>query len=393
MPPAPRVHPRLTSVGLALACLTLLGLCALPSPARAGDFAVMLSGEVWADDEVPFHGIAILAYDFDPIFAGARPSVVLNTDTLRLGLDELRLADDWRLGFSLVGEYAIAGLLTDYRVDGQAVPERGFQASYVEAEARIKRLVAGGGWAELSLRGRRWIFSRTDDTDPGLELPPEAWVFMPRLYLGWWRLAGDAGWAHRHRLFPRLAGWAVGIEAGADVRSASEQWGAIGAGFEDPDPRNRPASVIPLVRQWALFGVPLGRLRLEIEQRAGFGLDEDDLTRERIGGLNPYVVRVPGAPWASWLSERFVGGRVALPVRLFADVEAGPTAAAVWLRDPLREGSDEMGAVWGAGLSLDARFGRWQVDARGGVSPTLTAERDEGVAWSAYLGVGWGTGG
>lgn len=369
-------------------CLALLSL-ALCSPAGAADYAFALAGEVWPDDHVPGHGIALAAVDFEPWIAEGRPSIVLNTDTLRLGLSEMHLGERWRLGVGLAGEYGIAGLLTDYYVEGEAVPDRGFLASYAEAEVRVKRLFDGGAWSELALTGRRWFFDRAADTADALALPPEAWVFMPRLHLGGWGLADDAGWRARHRLFPRLRGFAAGVDLGVDLRSDSSAWGGLGAGDGRAD-RNDPAAAIPIARQWLRAGLPLGgRLRVEVEQQAGFGVGEDDLTRARVGGVNPYVVQVPGAPWAAWLSDRFVAGRLALPVRAFADVEIAPTAAAVWLRDPQREGADAMGLVWGAGATVDARFDRWQVDLRGGVSPSLADD----LAWSAYLGVGWGTGG
>lgn len=374
---------------LELALTLALGCAAAwVNPADAGQFAVAVAAETWPDETVPFHGIAVLAYDFDPWLADGLPSIVLDTDTLRLGLTEMRLGDRWRLGFEAAGEAAIAGLLTDHYVEGEAQAERGFFASYLEARGRIKRLVDGGGWAELSLTGRRWFFDRTADTDPALVLPPEAWVLMPRLHLGWWRLADDAGWRERHRLFPRLRGVALGVDVGLDLRSAARDWGGIGGEGDGAlwFGRNAAATVIPLVRQWARLGVPLGeRMRFEVEQRAGYGVDEDDLTRARVGGMNPYVVAVPGAPWAAWLSERFVGGRVALPLRLFGDVELAPTAAAIWLRDVDRRDSDQMGVIWGAGATIDARFGPWQLDLRGGVCPSLA-----GPSWSAYLGVGWG---
>ncbi|MCA9542351.1 MAG: hypothetical protein KC620_25815, partial [Myxococcales bacterium] len=329
----------------------LVGVFAAPTRAVGGRFSAVLALEAWPDDNVPIHGIGLLAYDFDPWLAGGRPSAVLNTDTLRLGLDDIQLGDRWRVGLALAGEYAVAGLLTDYHVDGASVPERGFKASYVEAEARLKRLFSGGAWGELTLRGRRWFFARAADTAPDLALPPESYAFMPRLDLGWWRLADDAGWRTRHRFFPRLHGFAVGVQAGVDVRSASGPWGAA----DGSALRNDPETVTPLVRQWLLAGLPLAsRLRLELDERAGYGLHEDDLTRARIGGLNPYVVPVPGAPWAAWLADRFVGGRLALAVRAVADVEVAPTVAAVYLRDVHRAGDDAAGVVWGAGATADA---------------------------------------
>lgn len=377
MPPSP--------AALAACLVALL----VAGPAHAADYAIAAAGEVWPDDDVPGHGIALLAVDFDPWIAEGSPSIVLDTDTLRLGLTEMRLSPRWRLGFEAAGEYGVAGLLTDYYVDGDAIPGRGFLASYAEAGARLKRLFDGGAWSEVTLTGRKWFFDRRDTTDPALELPPDTWVLMPRLHLGWWGLADDAGFRARHRFFPRLRGFAAGLDLGVDLRSDAGAWGALGAGDRRAD-RNTPSDPIFIARQWLRAGLPLAAwLRVEVEQRAGYGVGEDDLTRSRVGGANPYVVQVPGAPWAAWLADRYVGGRLALPLRIVADVELAPTAAAVWLRDPGRIGADDVGLVWGAGANVDARFGRWQVDLRGGVSPSL----GDAISWSAYLGIGWGTGG
>lgn len=371
---------------LALFLLVLTGA----APAWAGRFAVAVAFEAWPDDTVPGHGIGVLAYDFDPWLAGGAPSIVLDTDTVRLGLTEMRLGDDWRVGVELAGEVAVAGLLTDHYVDGRAVPERGFFASYAEARGRLKRLVDGGAWAELTLTGRRWFFDRQATTADDLVLPPDTWVLMPRLHLGWWRLSDDAGWRDRHRLFPRLRGVALGVDLGLDLRSDGRGWGRQDTPMPG-DRRNAGGTPTLLVRQWMRIGVPLGeRARAEVEQRAGYGVDEDDLTRARVGGMNPYVVQVPGAPWAAWLAGRFVGARMSLPFRIAGDVELGPAAGIVMLQDSGRTGDDDLDVVLGAGATLDARFGNWQVDLRGGVSPSFGDRQDPRLGWSAYLGVGWG---
>lgn len=362
---------------------------ALAAPAHAR-WTVIGGGEVWPEDPVAGHGVALLSWEGAgwQWLAGGRPWVEYNTDTLRLGVTDLKLGDRLLMGMSLTGEYAIAGLLIDHFADGENLRERGFSASYIEAEAWIKHLYPVGAWAEVSVAGRRWFFARSDETDPGLTLPPEAWVLQPRLRLGIWRLRSLDAHGGR-RLFMRLDGWAAGVEGGAELRSTAARWGAIGPEFARPDQRNDPAWVIPQARQWTLLGVPIGRCaRLEVEERAGVGFGEDDLSRARFGGMNPYVVPIPGAPWAGWLSETFVSGRIGLPVEAGAGVEIGPTVAAAWLLDPTRAGRDEMGTVWGAGATAQWWSGPWQVDVRGGVSPTLWAARDA-VAWSAWISAGW----
>ena len=39
------------------------------------------------------------------------------------------------------------------------------------------------------------------------------------------------------------------------------------------------------------------------------------LTRNRVGGMNPYVIGIPGLPWAALLSERLVIGQLSAHIR------------------------------------------------------------------------------
>ncbi|MEZ4434079.1 MAG: hypothetical protein R3F65_16870 [bacterium] len=368
-----------------VAASLLLAALAVPAHAR---WTVIGGGELWPEDPVAGHGVAIVSWEGEAWLAGGRPWVEYNTDTLRVGIADLKLGERLLAGVTLTGEYAISGLLIDHFVEGENQRERGFYASHVEGEVWLKHLYPVGAWAEVSVTGRRWFFERSDETDRALVLPPETWVVQPRVRLGLWRLRSLDAHGGR-RLFMRLDGWAAGVEGGAEVRGEARRWGAIGPAFVAPDDRNDPAAVIPQARQWALLGVPVGaRARVEVEERAGIGFGEDDLSRVRFGGMSPYVVPIPGAPWAGWLSETFVSGRVAVPVDVGGGVELAPTVAAAWLLDPTRAGRDEMGTVWGAGATAQWWSGPWQVDVRGGVSPTLWAARDA-VAWSAWISAGW----
>lgn len=358
-----------------------------PAPVEAR-WTVIGGGEVWPDAPVGGHGVALVAWEGEAWVGGGRPWVEYNTDTLRVGLADVKLGERLLMGVTLTGEYAISGLLIDHFAAGENLRERGFYASHLEFEAWVKHLYPVGAWAELSVSGRRWFFAAGDETDPALVLPPEAWVLQPRVRLGLWRLRSLDEHGGR-RLFMRLDGWAMGVEGGVELRSTARAWGAIGPAFAVPDGRNDPAGVIPQARQWALLGVPVGGWgRLEVEERAGIGFGEDDLSRVRVGGMNPYVVPIPGAPWAAWLSEAYVSGRVGLPVEVGGGLEVGPTVGAAWLRDPDRAGRDGMGAVWGAGATAQGWWGPWQLDVRGGVSPTWSAASDA-LAWSAWVSAGW----
>ena len=242
---------------------------------------------------------------------------------------------------------------------------------------------------------RRFLFNPIEDgdraTNPALTLPPNAWVFEPRLRYTWWNLADDAAWRDRHRFFPRLRGVAAGLELGVDARSNDQPWGALDAdAFAVTDPRNAPDPFAPRVRQWLQAGwqiVPA--VRTQLTETAVFGEGGDDLTRDRIGGAGPYSVTLPGAPWASWLSERYLAGSWSWHFAVSPDVEVGPVVGAVLLSDPDRVGADdEVATLLGVGALADWRIGPWQVDVRGGWSPSVS-ERADQLAFSVWLGGGY----
>jgi hypothetical protein len=130
-------------------------------------------------------------------------------------------------------------------------------------------------------------------------------------------------------------------------------------------------------------------VRLQLQESAAFGVGEDDLTRDRIGGLTPFAAPMAGAPWAGWLSERYVAAQGSVHVRAFDDFELGPLVTALGLADPDRTGAqDELGGQWGVGALADYRRGPWQFDLRGGWSPTL-ADDSGRAAWNLFASLGW----
>ncbi len=383
-PPARRPHGPVARTALCL----LLGLLGTAGAAQAGHrLSVLGGGEGWNDNATSFHGVVLLAYDSPALWRDGWFSAEYNTDTLRLTLNNARLADGVWLSAQLGGEYAIAGLLPDYYVNGLRDLSRGFQAGWVQALTALKLQLAPSLFMAVELGGRRWFFSATDDTDPDLTLPPEAWVFEPRVrYTGWW-LRPDAAWQDRHRLYPRHRGLAIGGELGVDLRSDARAWGGLGDAM---DRRNRPGEAILRARQWLRAGWQLHpRVRTEVVESAALGAGEDDLTRDRIGGQTPYVAPLAGAPWASWVSAQYVAAQWSWHARVWDDLELGPLVNAVYLGDPDRTGATEASAgLWGVGGLVDWRRGPWQVDLRGGWSPSVT-DRADRTAYSVWLSVGW----
>ncbi|MCA9543005.1 MAG: hypothetical protein KC613_01410 [Myxococcales bacterium] len=377
-------------VGLSLAICTLSAAGITPALAEHR-VSAMLGVEGWNDNETSLHGALLLAYDSPPLWRGGTFGAEYNTETLRLTFNNARLGERVWLNAQLGAEYGFAGLLPDYYQDGLRDLSRGFKAGWVQALVNTKFEVAPAAYMELELGGRRWIFEANDKTDPALVLPPETWVFEPRLrYTGWW-LAPDAAWGERHRSYARHRGIAAGAELGLDMRATARPWGA--RALDPPDPRNDPGQAIVRARQWLRAGWQLdGRVRTEVLEFAALGAGEDDLTRDRIGGMNPYVSPLAGAPWASWLSEKYAAVQWSWHVRVWDDLELGPLANGVVLVDPDRTGAvEDVGALYGVGALVDWRRGPWQVDLRGGWSPGVS-ERADRPAYSVWLGVGWAQG-
>jgi hypothetical protein len=110
------------------------------------------------------------------------------------------------------------------------------------------------------------------------------------------------------------------------------------------------------------------RVRLQLTERAGYGYGEDDLTRDRIGGMNPYVVSVHGLPWPAILSETYIAGELSLHTRIFGESELFVLLDGAGIRDLERVSGDNWGFVLGTAIGIDFRFGKWFVNARFGYS-------------------------
>ena len=159
----------------------------------------------------------------------------------------------------------------------------------------------------------------------------------------------------------------MGVELGADVRDTAQPWGAL-SGVDDG--RNHPGRVILMARQWLRAGALVSpRVRLQLEESASWGEGEDDLTRPRSGGMNPYVVAIPGLAWPSLLSERLIAAQASVHVRpsLRWPHELGVAVAGGAFNDVRRVGAlDSFGGAGGLAAFADLRFGRWQAYVRAG---------------------------
>ncbi|MAC29398.1 MAG: hypothetical protein CMN29_03320 [Sandaracinus sp.] len=349
----------------AAAALLLLGLLA-PAVAHAdeGDWQATLAGgfEAWFPEQSGGHGWALFDLQGGDV-AGGRFRLHYNTDTLHLALERMELGTPKvQLTAWLRGQAIFAGLLMDYYQNGQSRPELAFYASYVQAGTEWKWLPADHHSLALELSLRRWFFRETSDTAETLALPPEAWVFEPRLAYTFWKIRAPAEEWEPHRFFPRVQGVAFGLRLGLDVRSDSRAWGRASS------TRNDPGDVIFSAHQWLRAGVEAHPLvRLQLEQHASWGEGQDDLTRHRAGGMNPYVIAIPGLPWAAILSERLFAAQLSVHVKIAPDSrhELGALFAAGAFNDLDRSGAlDTFDFAAGAGAFADLRFGRWQIHLR-----------------------------
>ena len=290
-----------------------------------------LSAELGGEFNASSHGIANVSLSRGPW------KLSLITDTLDLRYTAE--GDRGKTWVALRGAAFAAGMVISPWEDGGPVADPGMRGHYAAVLGGGVRYLPHG----LYLGAQGWAAWHTfsGDADP---LPLGRFHVQPQALFGWWR--------------PWLQAWGV---AGLDL-----QWSPLGA-VQTASPHARGEVV--LSPDWVVAPV--------VEARAGWGADQDIVTRTRLGGLNPYVVPLAGAGWAEFWVEDYAalrlgvsgawpGGRTAL----FADGAVFDGEQAV-----------------GFGLSHRLTWRRRVVDGAVGAAPFL--ERQEGVgAWSVYLLVG-----
>ncbi len=289
-----------------------------------------------------------------------------NTDTIHLEIERVPMGKDFELSVAVRGEAVFAGLLHQYYQQGLRVSGLGFNASYVVLLPKIQWHFADKQTFELLTNVRYWFFGKNKGESQGYALPPDTVVFEPRLGYIYWNIDSPEGEYRASKLFPRIDGIAVGASVGVDVRSNVRPWGFV---TTQPD-RNDPRKGIWTLNQWLRGGWQTGdRFRIELQETFNWGWFQDDITRLRVGGMNPYVVVVPGLPWSANLSERLALAQLSGHIRVKKDTpqELGLLVSGGTLNDPYRQGLlNEFGGVGGVAVFTDLRWGRWQVYARFG---------------------------
>jgi hypothetical protein len=388
-------------LGRVFAVLLALLTCWFPSIASAQSRftsrqAFATGGEVWAvPGSTAGHGWVLLSSDWQHRDSALSVHAELNTETLRLAVNRIPLGPVglW-FGARVAGEALFAGLLSDYWVNGENRTENGFYASYVSAEPVLGWDAGRQHFMEVSVTGRRWFFGPSAQTSDALVLPDVEWVAEPRLRYTWWGMRGDISLWQRQRMYRRVRGAAFGVEFGADFRDRNTPWGAlrtvtaVNGNGEFPERMNQPGSTILRTRLWAEAGHTFHwRFRLQWRAHAGVGQNEDDLTRQRIGGMNPWVAPLSGQPWASNISGHFATTRVSTHIRFWREHELGAAFDLGGVDDAERTGSSAADVLWGTSVFADLRGERWQADIHMGLGPS---RGDGRLQVTALLGFGWG---
>jgi hypothetical protein len=351
--------------------MTLVLLVPTSAGAQEWSGATAAGGDLALLPEVGGHGFALFDAVGRDVVGDGDLHFLFHTDTLEAGIERVPLADGRvTVGLAARGEFLFAGILRDYYERGDRIADRGFNASYLAFVPKLQWHVAGRHTLEVTTTVRRWWFGPSDATAPDLVLPAEAWVFEPRLGYIFWKIDAPSEEWEAHRLFPRITGFAFGVWVGLDVRTDARPWGAVIDGALDP--RNDPGRAILTVRQMFRAGFEAGPLvRIQIEESASWGEGEDDLSRNRAGGMTPYVVPIAGLPWPALLCERLLAGQLSLHLRLGreSDQELGLLVGGGAFNDIERDGDlRSFGGAGGAAIFSDLRFGPVQIHLRFGAS-------------------------
>ncbi len=287
-------------------------------------------GEIGGEFNADPHGIATAAFRTGPFQVG------LYTDTL-----DARWAPEWEGGRSWAAlrfEGGAAGLMISPWTDGAPDPARAVAAFYAGGEAGLVGYLPRGAWLGTQFIARYWFFGPRPKTDR--PLPDAQMVATGDLIGGVWS--------------PEAS---VAIRAGFDLRDDAEPHLHVDARWEP-----RPGPIGP-----------------RAELRAGVASGQDEITRTRLGGLNPYVVPLAGAAWGEWWVEDYAAMRL------------GPSLHVGRFR-----GSALLDAAWfdhqtalGFALTSHLDLGRLTIDGAIGYAPWIPRGSFPAVAAYLVLGTPW----
>ena len=282
-------------------------------------------------------------------------SAALRTDALSLRWDPS--AEHGRAWVELRGHAFAAAMLISPWTDGAPDPERALSLATAGGEAGALRYGRAGLYGGAKVSADRLFFGEMAAT--AIAVPDDRWLAAGDLLGGLYR--------------PELSAW---LRVGADLETGeAPRWSGHAA---------MEARWLPRWRAGAVALAP------RVELWAGLGEGQDDLTRTRLGGLNPWVVPLAGAAWAERWVEDYAVLRLGPTVGLG---EAGEGALGFRASPFVDLAAFDGAAEAGLGLGLRAWRGRAFLDLTPGFSPTIA--RAEGVGRTSVwfsLGLDWGAG-
>ena len=307
-------------------------LVSLSIDARATEYRVATGGQVDAE----FHGM------FDFAVRDELWEVSLFTDTL-----DARWTPSSDSGKAWLGariEAFAAGLQISPWTDGRPDPRRALISGYPGIEAGVQRYGRGGLYWGIEGHARAYGFAALPETR--VDVPGVQPVVHMDGVLGWYRDFASAS-----------------LRPGFDLAPASPE-----SVFQPH--LNAQVRVLP---DWTIG--PL------IEVRAGWAAGQDDVTKTRLGGLNPYVVPLAGAVWAEWWVEDYAAVRGGPAVHV-GPMNLGLFADLAWFDADLAAGF---------GGSALLRHKRFYTQLDGGLAPWIPRPtgRSRVSVWYA-IGLDWG---
>jgi len=289
-----------------------------------------------------FHGevgAEINQAPFGVFNAGARTdkiSIELITDTIDVRwTPTFKKGRAW-LGFR--GEFGFAYMFQAPWANGEPRRDLGYNAFYEGAEAGVIGYLPAGFYAGVDTTVRFNQFASNKATQ--VAVPESVWLM---------RTYGILGFYHENAHL-----W---VRAGGDVLDFNRFLPRVEGMFE----LNLPGSAAPIM-----------------EVRGAWAQDATDLTRTRLGGLNPYVVPLAGLGWGEFWVKNYMATRVGAEGRWHADkntFKLGLASDLDWFDDQFM-----------VGFSANFRWekGPWFVETAYGWAPW--ADRPQGsVAMSGWL--------
>ena len=286
------------------------------------------------------HALFRLQYMEEGLIPGASAvEIDFNTDSLQLSwlwpelFGERTYSRLYGRGQALYGN-----MLADHAINGKQVSERGFGAGYLLAGGFFRFTPLQESSLQVSFDGlfeaRQWFHYRLPVTHPDLILPANHPSFESTVSL-------DVIYGEYRTRFNRLHGVKLKSDGLFLIRPGIQDWGSIN---NEDNGRNANlgllATRLKLTGEGSAIGPLMGGIKPVIHSKfqAGYGAGLDDRHRFMIGGVSPFVVRLAGAGWAEFLSDRFVSGHLNVGMIAFDYLLLEAGVDLVLLNDPMREG-------------------------------------------------------